>query len=137
MYRVISFSIDSESFSTDFFALPLAGYDVVLVTQWLASLGLILWDFSALTMSFWHRDHRVCWNGVAGAAGPTLRACSADDLLPTLLEEFAAVFTEPSGMPPPRSRDHYINPILGSSPVAVRPYRYPASHKDELEGLIQ
>ena len=60
IYRVAAFSIDGETFSTDFFALPLAGYDVVLGTDWLASLGPILWDFGALTMSFWHRDHCVC-----------------------------------------------------------------------------
>ena len=60
MYRATAFSIDGETFSTDFFALPLAGYDVVLSTHWLASLRPILWDFRALTMSFWHRDHRVC-----------------------------------------------------------------------------
>lgn len=53
IYRTIPFSIDGEQFSTDFFALPLAGYDVVIGMEWLASLGLILWDFSALTMSFW------------------------------------------------------------------------------------
>ena len=52
MYRAAAFSIDGETFSTDFFALPLAGYDVVLGTHWLASLGPILWDFRALTMSF-------------------------------------------------------------------------------------
>ena len=54
MYRATAFSIDGETFSTDFFALPLAGYDVVLSTHWLASLRPILWDFRALTMSFWH-----------------------------------------------------------------------------------
>jgi len=62
-----------------------------------------------------------------------LRACSADDLLPALLEEFAPVFAEPSGMPPPRSQDHSITLRPGSTPVAVRPYRYPVAHKDELE----
>ena len=36
-------------------------------------------------------------------------------------------------MPPPRSRDHAITLLPGSAPVAVRPYRYPAAHKDELE----
>jgi hypothetical protein len=35
-------------------ALPLAGYGVVLDTQWLATLGPILWDFGRLTLSFWH-----------------------------------------------------------------------------------
>ena len=45
-------SITGEAFKVDLFALPLASYDVVLGTHWLASLGPILWDFSALTMSF-------------------------------------------------------------------------------------
>jgi hypothetical protein len=55
-YRDTAFSIQGEAFSTDFFALPLAGYDVALGIQWLASLGPTLWDFGALTMSFWRRD---------------------------------------------------------------------------------
>lgn len=42
VYRTIPFSIDGEQFSTDFFAPPLPGYDVVLGTEWLASLGPIL-----------------------------------------------------------------------------------------------
>jgi hypothetical protein len=63
-----------------------------------------------------------------------------------LLDEFSTIFAEPTGMPPPHSRDHCINLVPGSSPVAVRHYRYPVSHKDELErqcstmlaqGLIQ
>jgi hypothetical protein len=37
------------------------------------------------------------------------------------------------GLPPVRSRDHDITLVHGSEPVAVRPYLYPASHKDELE----
>jgi hypothetical protein len=32
VYRDVLFSIDQESFTGDFFALPLAGYDVVLGT---------------------------------------------------------------------------------------------------------
>ena len=46
---------------------------------------------------------------------------------------FSAVFSEPTGLPPPRSRDHGITLIPGSATVVVRPYRYPAAHKDELE----
>jgi hypothetical protein len=47
-----AFSVDGDAFSADFFVLPLASYDVVLGTQWLATLGPILWDFSAHTMTF-------------------------------------------------------------------------------------
>jgi hypothetical protein len=128
MYRAMTFSIDGETFSTDFFALPLAGYDVVLGTHWLASLGPILCDFIALTMSFWHWDHHICWQGITGPSSLALRACSDANLLPALLDEFSTIFAEPTGMPPPHSRDHCINLVPGSSPVAVRHYRYPTSH---------
>jgi transposase InsO family protein len=53
--------------------------------------------------------------------------------MPPLLDEFEALFAEPTGMPPPRARDHRITLLPGSPPVTVRPYRYPAAHKDELE----
>jgi hypothetical protein len=56
-----------------------------------------------------------------------------EPLLDALLHSFGAVFTEPRGLPPPRSRDHRIILKPGALPVAVRPYRYPAAHKDELE----
>jgi hypothetical protein len=45
MYRHATFNIDQQSFVVDFFVLPLAGYDVMLGTQWLATL---LWDFDHL-----------------------------------------------------------------------------------------
>jgi hypothetical protein len=53
-----TFSVDNESFIADLI-LPLAGYDIILSTRWLASIGSILWDFDARTMSLWHCDHRV------------------------------------------------------------------------------
>ena len=124
VYHGAQFFIDGEAFSTDFFTLPLVGYGMVLGTQLLASLGPILWDFGALTMSFGHGDHQVCWRGQAGPSSPALRACTGDDLMQALLDAFAAVFTEPKGMPPPRSRDHAITLLPGSAPVVVRPYHY-------------
>lgn len=36
----------------DFYLLPQEGYDVVLGTQWLRTLGLIFWDFAKLQMRF-------------------------------------------------------------------------------------
>jgi hypothetical protein len=133
VYHGATFSINGEAFSGDFFALPLAGYDVVLGTQWLTSLGSILWDFGTLTISFWRGDHQVCWRGQVSPSSPALRACTGDDLLPALLNAFAAIFTEPEGMPPPHSRDHGITLLPGLAPMAVHPYRCPAAHKDELE----
>jgi hypothetical protein len=39
VYHVAFFSIEGTHFSTDFFTLLLADYDVMMGTQWLASLG--------------------------------------------------------------------------------------------------
>jgi hypothetical protein len=133
LFRDTPFTIEGETFQADFYALPLAGYDVVLGTRWLAMLGPILWDFSTLRMSFWLRDHRVCWQGLAGPSRPLLAQLDIDGLLEVVLDEFSSIFAEPVGMPPPRARDHRITLVLGAAPVAVRPYCYPAAHKDELE----
>lgn len=39
-----------------------------------------------------------------------------------LLERFAAIFAQPTCLPPHRSVDHRIHLIEGSKPVNVRPY---------------
>jgi hypothetical protein len=54
-------------------------------------------------------------------------------LLNELLASFADVFAEPKGLPPARGRAHRIILKPNTAPVAVRPYRYPAAHKTELE----
>jgi hypothetical protein len=58
---------------------------------------------------------------------------STASLLDGLLGSFPDVFTEPTGLPPSRGCDHRIILKAGAPPVAVRPYRYSAAHKDELE----
>jgi hypothetical protein len=42
VFRSAMFSIDSEQFTTDFYILPLRGYNMVLDTDWLATMGPIL-----------------------------------------------------------------------------------------------
>ena len=66
--------------------------------------------------------------------------------LSLLLDEFAAIFASPSGLPPARDCDHAILLIEGATPVSVRPYRYLPALKYEIvrkvkamlqEGIIQ
>ena len=45
--------IDEETFAINCYALPLAGFDVVLGVQRLRTLRPILWDFSTFSMEFW------------------------------------------------------------------------------------
>lgn len=47
------------------------------------------------------------------------------DPLKDILREYAAIFQEPKGLPPPRSHDHSIQLLPGVQPVSVRPYHYP------------
>uniref|UniRef100_A0A452YKJ1 Uncharacterized protein n=2 Tax=Aegilops tauschii subsp. strangulata TaxID=200361 RepID=A0A452YKJ1_AEGTS len=68
--------------------------------------GPILWDFDALTMTFWRLGRRIWWNGVGCTAPvtPQLQLASAtseaeDPLLEHLLQQHDDLFTEPQGLP--------------------------------------
>ncbi|GLT71302.1 hypothetical protein SLA2020_433330 [Shorea laevis] len=54
-----------------------------------------------------------------------------------LLDEFKTVFEEPQGLPPLRSHDHQILLKPGTSPISVRPYRYPYYQKSEIETIVR
>jgi hypothetical protein len=126
--------IDGDSFPADLFVMPLAGYDVVLGTRWLDELGPIVWDLGRRRMSFQRQGRPVSWTGVASPSVPALGATSeAGPLLEALLLSFGGLFADPVGLPPKRTHDHRIILKPDAQPVAVRPYRYPAAHKDELE----
>jgi hypothetical protein len=47
------------------------------------------------------------------------------------------VFQEPKGIPPSRSYYHFIVLKEGTSPISVRPYKYPYYQKSEIEKLIK
>lgn len=50
--------------------------------------------------------------------------------------QFKKVFEAPVRLPPRREQEHAITMKAGSEPVNVRPYRYPQSHKAEIEKLV-
>jgi hypothetical protein len=118
--RQAAVSIDQESFIIDLYAIPLGGFDVVLGTCFLKTLGPILWDFTRLWMSFWRTDHRVEWSGLMGPGSARhIHVCSSWGLLDSLLTDYSDIFAEPKGLPPPRSHDHHIRLVPGTTPVAV------------------
>ena len=133
--RNAPFSINGTAFHTDLFVMPPAGYEVVLGTCWMRTLGDIVWNFAERAMSFQLDGRTITWTGIPSSAAASLRtiAAASGTLLDELLAAYKDIFAAPSGLPPPRTRDHAIILKPGSAPVAVRPYRYLAAHKDELE----
>ncbi|XP_042049929.1 uncharacterized protein LOC121795456 [Salvia splendens] len=62
------------------------------------------------------------------------------DLHPSVREVLLAhapVFSPPQGLPPRRLFDHRVFLKTGTSPVHVRPYRYPHFQKCEIEKMVQ
>ncbi|XP_074328452.1 uncharacterized protein LOC141666362 [Apium graveolens] len=57
--------------------------------------------------------------------------------LEATLRQHTKVFQMPLGLPPCRGHEHCITLKDGTNPISVRPYRYPQSQKDEIEGLIR
>ena len=54
----------------------------------------------------------------------------------SLITKFSHLFSEPPTLPPPRPTDHTIPLLPYSTPVNVRPYRYPHSQKHEIESQV-
>jgi hypothetical protein len=57
-------TIGGASFPADLYVMPLAGYDVILGTWWLAVLGPIVWDFGNRAVSFTYQGRTFCWQGL-------------------------------------------------------------------------
>ncbi|GKA46063.1 hypothetical protein Tco_0738859, partial [Tanacetum coccineum] len=54
-----------------------------------------------------------------------------------LLAEYEDVFNLPLGLPPSRDHEHSIVLKDGTTPISVRPYRYPHIQKNEIEKLVK
>lgn len=148
----------------DFYLLPLEGYDVVLGTQWLCTLGPIIWDFSKLQMRFTIEGKEVEFKGLstppnkvvdhfqiqaeakkkkkgiivqvyAVGENNTIKIPVSNEVQ-QLLDKYQEVINEPKGLPPSRDQDHRIPLQAGQGLVAAKPYRYPYFQKSEIEKLV-
>ena len=53
-----------------------------------------------------------------------------------VLNKYEVVFHMPAGLPPQRCRAHAITLKENTTPLSVRPYRYPYVQKQEIEKLV-
>lgn len=60
-----------------------------------------------------------------------------DPDISSLLIHYRALFNPPSTLPPPRQITHKIHLLPNSTPVNVRPYRYPHFQKCEIEKQVE
>ncbi|XP_070040636.1 uncharacterized protein [Nicotiana tomentosiformis] len=166
MTQGVTWKMQGMDFRADMLVIPLGGADVVLQIQWPITLGDIRWNFKLLRMEFQIGGRKVSLRGSqprtfkvvanvrmqkmlkkpsqinmlsvafiqpAGEAKPTL--CSQEVQAPEELQQI--LFEVPSKLPPHRNHDHRIVLKEGTSPINVRPYRYPACHKDKVERMIK
>ena len=56
--------------------------------------------------------------------------------LQELLQQYAQLFEEPTGLPFKRDHDHQIPLTDDKQVVKIRPYRYPTVQKDAIEKLV-
>ena len=53
-----------------------------------------------------------------------------------MLLDFQDIFEAPMDLPPSKSKEHAINLQLGTTPISVRPYKYPQLQKNGIEILV-
>ncbi|GJZ74597.1 putative mitochondrial protein [Tanacetum coccineum] len=150
----------------DFLPLELGSTDAILGIKWLQTLGDVKMNWKLLTMKFMVGlgevtlcgDPSLCRSKLSLKAMEKSLTANAECYLVELKEldahksshqgvntepfkklllQFEDVFNMPFGLPPTRAHEHAINLREGTTPVSIRPYRYPQVQKDEIEKLVR
>nr|GLL34138.1 uncharacterized protein LOC109178468 [Ipomoea trifida] len=88
--------------------------------NWLRTLGAIVWDFAAQTMTFSYGGHPVTWQGERISPNPLLNAIQPSisvNALEHILTDYFDLFQEPKALPPQRQCDHRITLLTGADPL--------------------
>lgn len=146
-----AWSVHNAVFTSDLKVIALSSYDMILGLDWLEQFSPMHVDWRQCWMSIPYKGSTVVLYGescvvpegsVVQISAVQLDVPSSESVdtppeVQAILQEFAAVFAEPSGLPPPRACDHSIPLLEGAAPVNIRPYRVAPALKDEIERQIQ
>ncbi|WVZ93867.1 hypothetical protein U9M48_039820 [Paspalum notatum var. saurae] len=121
-----SWLVQGQQFTSSFKILPLKCYDIILGIDWLESHSPVEIDWVNKWISFRYKSQQVKLQG-KGAVHPELQP---------VLQSYADLFSEPTGLPPTRSMMHTIPLMAGATPFRLRPYRYTPLQKDEIERQV-
>lgn len=108
VFRGTPLYIDDKAFQVTYL---LVGCDIMLGTQWLMSLAPILWDFGAITVSFWHQDHHVNWHGVASPPNAAFQTCTGNNHMEALLAVAELLRLHRALGNPPHTHEHHITMV--------------------------
>ncbi|XP_027183811.1 uncharacterized protein LOC113782099 [Coffea eugenioides] len=159
----VTWLIQEYRFQFDLKIMELGGWDIILGVDWMCQFSPITFDFHSLSIalsaegSLLHLQGFINQPAMGLVRGKDLRSfiqekqrcCAAwrtdvtkepEEPLPELIEgvlhQHSQVFTTPVGLPPERELDHQINLKPGAEPFKLKPYRYPHSHKTEIERQV-
>jgi len=163
----VKLNIQDYNLTSEFYTLPLGGVDAVLGVQWLQTLGTYSANHQEHFITFNWQGHKYKLHGFQapntqvvssqqmeklirkGAAAYVIQCHHMDGQgseqeksnsieVEELIQKHKKVFEDlPMELPPERRIEHIIEIKPGSSPIKVKPYRYPHHHKTEIERLVQ
>lgn len=153
--RKVPLTVQSVDLTNDFIVLEPGSVDIILGVQWLRTIGKCEVDWEEQILSYWAKGTKCTLQGdksikckeitadmVSVVLG--LHSVESCEVLPevipqnirSVLDLFHEVFVEPTQLPPKRGFEHSIQLVPGTKPICMRPYRYPHSHMEAMEKLV-
>lgn len=141
LLRQVPWSVDKCTFISDFRTLPLSSYDVIVSMDWLQSYSPMQIHCMRNGWSFHTKADQLCCKAcklklLLVCIFRCVRLLQVPPQIQSLLDQYSALFAEPTTLPPSRACNQSIPLIVGSQPTFVCPYRYPPGLKDEIERQV-
>ena len=145
-----AWSVQGYEFHSNLKVLSLGSYDMIIGMDWLEAFSPMKVHWLQKWICIPYGSIQVLLRGqhphLAADSLVQVYHIASDasdspqsDIMPEvqlILDDFASVFAEPSGLPPRRACDHKIPLVPGAQPVSVCPYRYAPALKSEIERQV-